>query len=510
MKPSHGAKILRYFDAIDAVLQRAGFPACSPWWRGQLERFLRSGRRRWVLRVGRRGGKSTTLCRLLVAWALFGEWSVPPGDTAVIAIVSVDRDEAANRLRTIAEILRALGVKHEPRAQELDIPERRMRFAVKTCSTKGTIGFTSIALFGDEMASWESRDTMANPAREVMASLRPSMATQPEGFEIDCSAPWGTDDYHAELFGAGDTDAQVVSHAATWEANPTLSESDTRELEPDERLWSRAYAAIPGASVTSDWFGPALDVCEAGERCTEPILPWVRYIVAIDPAFQRDHFGWAVVSSRSLPPDPRMPERQRRMTRLHAAGAWQTGGVRPLDMAFRLRDEVCSRYGLVGVDEGATARVITDQFEGHSFSDLARQAGIMLQVVPWTAGNSETTKIARYRSVRMAMLEGCVQLPQDQGLVSELRRVSGKLLPSGNESIVLPRDQKGGHMDRVSALALGLSEALLRAPQPELVVAAARDEMAVLREQRRLEVLRKRADEMERNPRAWMSRVGAR
>src|SRR5439155_20613468 len=67
-------EFLRRFDEMDARLVRLGFHATSPWWRAELERFLRSGRHRWVLRVGRRGGKSSFLCRLAIAWALWGPW----------------------------------------------------------------------------------------------------------------------------------------------------------------------------------------------------------------------------------------------------------------------------------------------------------------------------------------------------------------------------------------------------------------------------------------------------
>jgi len=104
------ARLLAALDRIDAGLVAAGFPATSPWWRRELRRFLTSGRRRWAVRAGRRAGKSSTLCRLAVAVALAGEWSVPPGDVAVVAFVSVDRNEAAGRLRTIRAILDALGV----------------------------------------------------------------------------------------------------------------------------------------------------------------------------------------------------------------------------------------------------------------------------------------------------------------------------------------------------------------------------------------------------------------
>ncbi len=521
--------LLARFDALDRLLVVAGFPPTSPWWRTQLERFLRSGRRRWVLRVGRRGGKSSTLCRLCVAVALWGEWSVPPGDTAVIPIVSVKREEAADRLTTVRAILQAIGVRHSVRGTDIEIPERRACISVTTCSLAGTVGFTSVMIFADEMAAWSNAETGANPAAEVMASLRPTMATQPTAFEVDSSAPWGFDDHHAQLFAAGEDDraleaggkiagkGQIVSYAPTWEANPTITEEETHELEPDQRAWSRAYAAIPSESVQADWFSMALDRCIAEPRCIEPILPWVRYTVAIDPAFARDHFGWAVISSRSLPPDPRSPDRERRLTRVHRAGAWKVDRS-PLEMAIRVRDELCVPWH-VAMD-GLNPGVFTDQFEGFSFTELARQAGVALHVVPWTGGSGETSQLARYKSVRLAMLDGCLQLPpvlhaadgqRDDGLASELRRVSSVLLPSGGERIVLPRTKKDGHMDSVSAMVLGVSVALERGAQPEWMPAPSEAESEPWRraEVERIELRRRQAARRpEEDMRARMRRIG--
>ena len=72
--------LLARFDALDRALVAAGFPPTSPWWRRELERFLRSGRRRWVIRAGRRAGKSSTLCRLAVAVALLYQLVARPED----------------------------------------------------------------------------------------------------------------------------------------------------------------------------------------------------------------------------------------------------------------------------------------------------------------------------------------------------------------------------------------------------------------------------------------------
>ena len=76
--------------AVDAKLVASKWPALSPFWRSTFERFLDSGRRQLVARVGRRGGKSSSLCRFAVSFALAYDVSqIPPGDVGVIALISV-------------------------------------------------------------------------------------------------------------------------------------------------------------------------------------------------------------------------------------------------------------------------------------------------------------------------------------------------------------------------------------------------------------------------------------
>jgi hypothetical protein len=91
------------YDAIlkiNAALVAAGWPALSRWWRRVLKAFYRSKRRRLVLRVGRRGGKSTALCLIAVAEAVFGAHAVPPGDIGCAVFVSASKEEARARLKT--------------------------------------------------------------------------------------------------------------------------------------------------------------------------------------------------------------------------------------------------------------------------------------------------------------------------------------------------------------------------------------------------------------------------
>lgn len=393
---------------MDEALVAAGFPPMSPWWRQQIARFVRSGCRRWPIRAGRRAGKSTTLCRLAVAWAWFGPWSVPPGDVAVIPFVSVSRDEASARLRTIAAILRELGLRLAERADELELRcERPVLFKTLSCTVRGVVGFTSVAVFGDEVAKWESRDTMANPAREVVGSLAPTMATQPHAFMVLCSSPWGTDDYHAELVDQGDTEHQVVSDAPTWEANPTITEEQTRALEPDERVWQREYAAIPGATVTAALDKADVLACFARELPDGLTRPWL----AIDASSLRgDAFAWAVGRST----------RGGELV-VSEVGGFEGEELRGLTMATvveRVAD-VAQRFGV--------HKVFGDQREAASLESMFAEHRLAFTSYAW----SEPSKDEAMQLLRRLMRELRLYLPPHRRLSAELTGMKARLQPSG-------------------------------------------------------------------------------
>lgn len=414
---------LARYDALDAALVAAGFPATSPWWRKQIERFFGSARRRWVIRAGRRAGKSSTLCRLAVAVALWGAWSVPPGDIAVIPFVSVDRDEASARLRTIGSILRSLGVRFSERAEEIELHDRRVVFRVVSATVRGTVGFTSVALFCDEMARWESRDNAANPAREVAASLRPTMATQPTAFEACSSSPWGTDDYHAEIFDLGDDYHQITSYAPTWEANPTISEAQTRELESDPRIWSREYAAIPGAVVTAALDAEDLASCfgrkPAGNLTKHGFF-------AIDASSLRgDAFAWlAGVESDT------------REIVVDRVGGWEGEELRRVSLAEIVRD-ISTRAKKLGV-----RRVFGDQREEAGLRSLFAENGIKFLSFAWT----DQSKDDAVQFLRRGMRESKISIVKHEQLRRQLGAMKARLLPSGRIAYAT------GGLDYASAL----------------------------------------------------------
>jgi hypothetical protein len=197
------------------------------------------------------------MCRIAVAEALYGDHYVAPGDTGVFAIISAERPQAVERLSTIKAILAVLGVECKALQERVELTNGRA-IRCYTASLAGVVSMTCIGAMLDEMTRWQDNDSGSNPAKEIISSLLPTMATCPNAKVWMISSPYSTLDEHCRRFDLGDGDGRLVFHGATWEANPTLTEQRTRDLEPDEQAWAREYAAIPMASDESKFFSAAL------------------------------------------------------------------------------------------------------------------------------------------------------------------------------------------------------------------------------------------------------------
>ncbi len=190
-------------------------------------------------------------------------------------------------------------------------------------------------------------------------------------------------------------------------------------------------------------------------------------IVTVDAAFTEtgDRFGVAVCAHESGPWNDSTKTREQSIVRVYETHGWRADRS-PRDMALRLKREVCDRFGVT--------RVIADQHEASSWKQLASDVGLKVHVEPWTSGDridedwllgdrEHMSKSQRYRSVRAAMLNGRVRIPNDAQLLQELRSVYSELTPAGNEVIRIKRTATG-HGDRVTALVMGVSIALARKP----------------------------------------------
>lgn len=214
---------------LDAKLVARGFPPISAWWALVLTQFYASGKRWFVARVGRRGGKSSTLCRVAVAEAIWTERDLPPGTIGVFSIISVDMAEATDRIDTIEKILEALGYRkiegepqskfefsrsaknNRPRIALQDAQGHPIEFRVYPATIAGVSGHTSIGSLCDEAAKWRDEKTAANPADQVLKSLNPTMTTQRAAHLFMVSSAFSTIDRHHDAISDGDDDRQYVA-----------------------------------------------------------------------------------------------------------------------------------------------------------------------------------------------------------------------------------------------------------------------------------------------------------
>lgn len=250
---------LAHFSACEAKLAEVGgFHPVSPFWRDTVTAIFAAQPLFVTGRVGRRGGKSSTWCRLAVSECTAGTWHIPPDDVPSFLIMSADREQAADRIRTCAAIAEALGVEHEPLKTSIRFPAHGTEIRVRTASVKGAVSATSIGAFLDEVAVWAD-DRGANPASEVIDMLMPSMLTQPGAFAAALSAPWTTTDPHAvEYDRLGDGRFRFL--AATWDANPSLqtTKERCRALSRTEAEFLRQYGAQPLDAIGGAAFPPSL------------------------------------------------------------------------------------------------------------------------------------------------------------------------------------------------------------------------------------------------------------
>lgn len=457
-------RIFLHYLSQDAKLIAAGFPPTSEWWKGTVRRFYSSGKRTAVLRVGRRGGKSSTLARVAVNELLNGEHKIPPGDTGYAVFISVSRDEAAQRIRTVKAILDALKVRYTAKGDVVQLEGRPLAFKVFTATIAGVSGPTAVFVAGDELAKWKDKDSGANPAREVVASVKPTVATQPNARVFLSSSAFSQLDYHYELFERGDTDDQFTAEAPTWEANPTITEAETRKLEPDERVWLREFAGQPQAAELAV-FAPA-DIDRCFRIRTDTLLEAPK-ILAIDASSgKRDVWAWAIIGWKFWDDSERWSRNDRGEVRFTPWGdpiqrldwkpppetrgylkIYEVGGVRdafkrniPQETIIRDLSVVAARHQI--------RNVYGDQFGAYGLQSLFSAHGLTFTEQTW----SSPTKTAAVALLRRMVTDDQVSFAEHEGLKRELYAYEEKIDSNGN----LTHDARNFHADYISTVLTAL------------------------------------------------------
>jgi hypothetical protein len=410
---------------INEVLVSKGWPDMSPFWTRTIALCYFAERRNCVFRVGRRGGKTTAVCRVIVYEVLYGDHTVPPGDIGVFCIISALLPQAKERIKTIDKMLEDLGIDHKCIKEEITLPGVTRAIRAYAATAASVVSFTSIGALCDEEAHWRD-DKGSNPAAEILGNLRPTMATMPNAKLWHLSAPWSTLDVHYEAFERGLQPDQICFYAPTWVANPTLTEADTRALEPDEATWERQYKAIPSASDETKFFNAAF--IDAAAKVSLKHLDGTPACGA-DLAFRKDSAAMVISEGGEA------------WLRLVKERAWVPGRV-PLKPTEVIKETISE-----AVDHGCES-VCTDLHYVESTREETDLREIGLTEFP-----SDAERIGKvYVRLRVMFARGQIDLTRaSEKLLKQLKETTVHFTERGMH-VQNPRTV-AGHGDLVSALA---------------------------------------------------------
>lgn len=183
----------------------------------------------------------------------------------------------------LVPMLRQL-IQHE-RVESIDL-SNRVVIEVHTCSFRTVRGYTVLAALMDEVAFWLGEDSF-NPDSEVVAALRPAMATIPESILLCASSPYSRkgvlwENYHRYFGKAGST---LVWQAPTRRMNPCVTqEYIDAEYEKDAVSAAAEFGAEFRTDIAAFVTREAIAACvEWGTHERGP-LPGHRYVAFTDPS----------------------------------------------------------------------------------------------------------------------------------------------------------------------------------------------------------------------------------
>ena len=429
---------------IDKQLAEQRFPGLSPWWLATVATFYESSARVAVVRKGRRVGASTIVApRVAAAECLLHplpEDAVRAGVRFVFALLSVRREEAAERLRQVAAVFDALGVAYTPTAETLELRDRPVAVMVRTASFRTVVGDSCIGSWCDELTRWRDGDGALNPSSEVIASLKPALLTLPRARMWLVSSPWSADDFHAQLFGRGNSDEQKVFHCTTWEANPQISKAETLALESNPRVWAREYLAQPGNADDSAFAADDLKACVDRN---------IRQRPRIGSHFAGGDFAhgvkggdehWVCVCHKRLVTLPGGAVRHEVV--VDAAQSWPA--QTPVDQIVTEAAALLRSFHVY--------RLAADQLGGEWLRRAFRQHGIRVEPVSMAPAAQQ----ARFGLLQSMITEGSLRLLDHAPLVSQLVKLRERLRSGGRSVFEAPR---GAHDDGPDALALAVEAA---------------------------------------------------
>jgi len=389
----------------------------------------------WLV-VGRRGGKSQIAALLAVYHAAFCYYTdrLSPGEVATVMILAADRKQARAIFRYVIGLLHsnpmleALIIREDKESIELN---NRTVIEIGTASFRATRGYTYGAILADEIAFWRSEDS-ANPDYEIIAALRPGLATL-DGVLIALSSPHAKSgelwEHHKKYHGTDDPHI-LVAQADSMTMNPKLpARVVAAAMERDPAAAAAEYGALFRSDLETFVSREAVDAVVQPGRYELGYLSKWRYRAFCDPSggSGTDSFTLCIAHDE------------------HRQGQTVTvvDAVREVRPPFS-PDAVITEFATL-LKNYRLASVTGDRYAGEYPRELFRKQGIRYEVATLTASEL-------YRDLLPLINSDAVELLDHPRVINQLCALERRVGPSGKDAIVAQRGNDG-HGDAANSVA---------------------------------------------------------
>src|SRR6516164_4854618 len=245
----------------------------------------------WLIAV-RRAGKSFILALVACYLAVFKDWRpyLTAGELGTIRIIATDRAQAkvifryAKALLTQVPSIEELIVRTTDEQIELN---NGIVIEIQTASFRSVRGHTVVAALLDECAFWRD-EISANPDEEILAAIRPAMATIPGAMLLCASSPYSRRDIlwraFKEHWGRADSDV-LVWKAATRTMDPTVPQKVIDDaLQEDPSKAGAEYLAEFRSDIETFVDREVVESAVVVGRHELAPVSGVQYVAFVDPS----------------------------------------------------------------------------------------------------------------------------------------------------------------------------------------------------------------------------------
>jgi len=238
--------------------------------------------------AGRRSGKSFISALVAVYLATFKDWRpyLGKGERGHIHVIATDREQARIVKGYVSGIL--AGTPALRRMVRTDLKEsveltNDVVLTIKSASFRGLRGYTLLAAILEELAFWRSEES-AVPDREVLAAVRPALATIPGSVLLGISTPHSRTGVLWDSFRKyyGTPGGPLVWKAASRTMNPTLDAEVIRQaqLQDPEAEWEAEFRSDVQTFLPAD----VVEAAAVPGRLELPPIAGAAYFAHVDPS----------------------------------------------------------------------------------------------------------------------------------------------------------------------------------------------------------------------------------